>query len=267
LNLSTLPLEAFDKASNLAIGVCGAIFGFPAGPIIWGKDQLAKLVKKIDGVSIKDTLNSIGLWKPDFDEIACQLCGEGPLKGFIKGKFKQIEGKSYKIIYLQDADNMPLIFHYTYEDGTPVTNDEENLILDRVNALIDHHSVPNINCKVGDTWRISAENIQECFDPFVDGTYTGEISVNRMSNDDHKNWVLKLDPAQINVIGKHGSVTGSLRLKDGKAIVNPNAYSVTDVSVEGEATLRKLSRHHILFTTHLAGACQFEGRLISVIED
>lgn len=268
LNLDTLPVETFDKAANLAIDICSSIFGVPGKPVKFVKDQVGKMVKTIEKVSIKEFLRSVGFdLTPEIEQIALQLCGNGPLKGFVKGKFKEIQGKSYRITYIQDSNSTPLLFTFTYEDGSPVTSDEENMILSRVNALIDHHSVPNINCNPGDSWTISAENIQECFDPYVAGTYSGKIDVTRLSNDKEKNWVLSMSPSQINVLGDHGDTTGTLKLKSGRAVVNPNTYSVSDVCVSGEGKLKKLSKHHILFKSHVNGWCKFQGRLVSVVED
>ena len=77
---------------------------------------------------------------------------------------------------------------FTCEDGTDVTNDEELMILRRVNTFIDSHLAPNPNCKPGDSWDVPVNCVQEVFAPYVEGTYSGKATFVRKENEPNGDW-------------------------------------------------------------------------------
>ena len=99
--------------------------------------------------------------------------------------------------------------------------------------------------------------MQEAFDPYVEGSYSGEVRATRKSNEENGAWRIELSPSTIDVVNDNGNTTGHLNLENGHALVDPKLLIVNDLFVEGKANLQKLSRHHWLFTARISGE---EGR-------
>ena len=151
----------------------------------------------------------------------------------------------------------------TYSNGEEVYDEEEQMVLNRVNAFIDYDLVPNNDCEPGDTWTVEANSIQELFDPYAEGRYSGTIAAERKANTPDGDWNVQLKPSVINVINTNNSTTGYYNLQRGYALVNPELISINELFAEGTAKIQKVSRHHWLFTARLSGECDFQGKLVS----
>ena len=264
LSLNTLPIATFSSMIDGAAASYTSITGDKdtGALVVAGKEYLVAKLRAIDGIGIRQLLGFVGL-KPSRDI-------EDILNGMAAGKFTQalgvlrsISGKSYIVTYYQEKNGVPMMVTFKNGDGSEVTDEEEKMALRRVNAFLDYSVVPDGDCRPGNSWKIAAEDMQEIFDPFVDGTYTGSVTAVRRSNAENGDWVIDMKPRQIKVIANNGSTTGSLNLKSGKASINPEKLSVNEMFVEGTANLTKLSKHHLLFTARVEGNCNFQGRLIT----
>ena len=152
---------------------------------------------------------------------------------------------------------------FTYKDGREVTDKEEQMVLKRVNAFIDYNMVPNTDCMPGDNWVIQARDMQEVFDPYVEGTYSGSVRALRKANTQNGDWMIELSPSVIDVVNDNGNTTGHMNLERGYAAINPKLVSINDLFVEGKAKLEKLSKHHWLFQSRISGECSFQGKVVT----
>ena len=155
--------------------------------------------------------------------------------------------------------------NFTYTDGNPVTEDDEKMVLRRVNAFIDYNLVPDKDCVPGQSWNINAADMQEVFDPYADGSYSGSVKATRMANNEKGEWVIALSPTNIDIINDSNNSTGQMNLKYGMAIVNPDQVSINELSVAGTAQGQQVNRHHLLFKAKTAGECDFQGKVITSI--
>ena len=266
LALGTLPIDAFSKAVDFLSAAWVSLTGDVASgaAVITGKNYVNEKLKAINGTSVRKLIGVCGIEPPkDMENAINQLCNAALLKAL--GGVRSISGKSYKISYYQEKSGQPLYVKFSYENGDPVTDDEEKMVLKRVNTFIDYNLVPNKECVPGDSWDIQARDMQEMFDPYVEGTYIGNIRATRKSNTNDGDWTIHFSPSVINIVSDSGNTTGHLNISKGYANVNPRSVSVNELFVEGKAEVQKLSKHHWLFTARIAGACDFQGRLVTII--
>lgn len=264
LAIDTLPIDTFSKMiDGVAVGYT-SFTGDAAGgaAIVEGKRYLEEKLRSIDGTSVRQLLGIVGFQPtPDIEAMLNRMASAQFTKAL--GVVRSISGKSYKITYYQEKNGQPLMVTFKHADGSEITEEEERMILKRINAFIDYNVVPDGECRPGDSWSIAAEDMQEVFDPFVDGTYTGNIKAIRKSNAENGDWSIAMSPSSINVVADNGATTGSLQLNRGYAFVNPEKLCVNEMFVEGKAKLAKTSRHHLLFTARIDGLCDFQGRIVT----
>jgi hypothetical protein len=264
LRLDTIPVETFSKA----IDVVAAGWAFTTGDIasssatIAGNHYVKSKLNKLDGKSLRLLLGWAGITPTAEVEKELNKLANDKVAEVFAGVMP-ISGKSYKITYYQDKNGQPMWVKFKYADGKDVLNDKEKMVLRRVNSFMDYNMVPDKKCRPGDSWKVNAEDIEEVFDPYVPGKYSGSIKVQRKANDSKGNWVIAMEQCVINTVSNSGTTTGSLRLKQGTAIVNPENICINDLTVSGQAKLKRLSRHHFLFTARISGECNFEGRIVS----
>ena len=264
LAIDTLPVDTFSKMiDGVAVGYTSLTGDAATGAmVVAGKNYLVEKLRSANGLSARKLLGMVGFKPtPDVEQALNKLATSHFTKAL--GVVRAISGKSYIITYYQEKNGQPLMVTFKNADGGEVTDDEEKMILKRVNAFIDYNVVPDGNCRPGDSWTIAAEDMQEVFDPFVDGTYTGNVKATRRSNAENGDWTVEMSPSAVNVIADNGSTTGSLQLNRGRALVNPEKLSVNEMFVAGKAKLSKTSRHHLLFTARIDGLCDFQGRIIT----
>lgn len=260
----TLPLKSFSSMVDAAAIVWASMTGDAgsSAAVLTGKNYVENKLRDIDGTGIKSLLGATGLEAPEavrntFDKIA----GAAFRKAL--GGIRPISGKSYKITYYQEASGKPLYVKITYSNGEEVTDEEEQMVLKRVNAFIDYDVLPDLDCEPGDTWTVETRNIQELFDPFAEGSCSGAIAVERRVNTPDGDWDLQLKPSVINVINAGNNTTGYYNLHRGYARINPEEATVSELFGTGTARMQKISKRHWLFTARINGECEFQGKLVS----
>ncbi len=264
LALDTVPMKEFSKGFDACAAIISSYYGRPdlGCVVIGGKDNLMQKLQKADGKGLRAMLGKYHLKLDDDAEEKLKKLAESQLTRAI-GCIRSIEGKSYLFEYMQEESGEPLMVDFKNEDGSDVTDEEQQMFLKRVNAFIDYHLVPNKNSAEGDEWVVYADDMQELFDPFVDGRYNGKIKVIRKSNAEDGDWRVVMRPGTVNVIGNSGTTTGSLIIESGKAKFDPKNISLNDMYVEGRANMNRLTRHHLLFTAKIDGDCEFQGHAIT----
>lgn len=264
LALDTLPIKVFSQAIDAAVTLWTSMTGEAASGavVLTGKKYVEEELKKIDGTGARALLGTLGRKPtPEMEKYLNQLANAHVLKAL--GGVRAISGKSYKIVYYQKASGQPLYVKFTYSDGTEVTDEEEQMVLKRVNAFIDYNMVPNKECVPGDNWNIQARDMQEVFDPYVAGSYSGTIRASRKSNAPNGDWKIYMSPSTIDVVNNNGNTTGHFNLEKGYALINPKLVSINEMFVEGTANLQKMSKHHWLFTARISGECAFQGKVVT----
>lgn len=266
-SLETLPVKEF---SNIIDTLCGGLgwFGFPGSAIcISGiKEWAIRALKSVDGTSMRQLFGSCGVNPPkEFEDSINKLANANILNAL--GEIRSVSGKSYKIVYYQKKNGEPMLVNFLYENGEPIVNGDEKLVLQRVNAFIDENLVRDKECVPGDSWNIKAEGVQELFDPYVDGKYIGNIKATRKENTDNGDWRIDFSPSSINIVSNSGNTTGHLHIARGYAHVNPESMSTNEVFAEGEVEALKLTTHHLLFTAKIHGVCSFQGRVVTVVSE
>ena len=255
----TLPVKTFVTIVDTACAVVG-VFGAPgskavAATVAASTHIADTMLKSIDGAQLSD------LWgiSPDI--------GEKELLESIKNVggdtraiscIRALSGKSYKITYYLNKEKAPMMMTMTYADGKPVENEEEKMVLQRANIFMDYHIMPDKNAK---SWDVNANDMQELFDPFVDGSYRGSVKVTRGADQDGC-WNLAMSPSNIAISSEDGQSIGSLTLDEGIALVNPDNYHIKEMRGRGRLNVRKKSKHHLMCTMTISGECEFRGRLV-----
>lgn len=261
--LDTLPIKTLSKAIDLAAGIWTAATGdaMTSSGVKITKDLAIRKLEKVDGKGLREILGYAGLQVNDEIEAKVnRLAGRQVTNAL--GNIRKISGKSYLVSYYQKADSQPLFVSFKNEDGSDITDEEESLVLRRVNAFLDYCLVPNKSCKPGDSWKVQANELQELFDPFVDGDYIGDIVLRRDADNEFGDWIVSAKPCEIRIISSGRKTTGALQLAGGRAEIDPKKITLKTMSVDGRASLTKLTKHHWLFTARLNGECDFEGRMI-----
>ena len=256
LALDTLPISTIQSACAV-----GGLFP-PLLPYAVAAEEGLEGVRQLDGMGIKDALKKINLELPAELQQHIDQYASKQLQKWM-GNTRSINGKSYLFTYYTDKSGSPMHMTFRYSDGADVTDEDELMLLQRANAFINSELLPDVNSKPGASWEVKAEEVQELFDPYVDGNYAGSIRVTRKEDAPNGEWTLELSPGVIRVLSPTGSTTGSLNLKEGTAQIELEAYSVNNLFASGTANVSKLSKHHLLFNARFDGACQFEGRIVS----
>ena len=204
----------------------------------------------IDGTSARGLLGAFGVSVPENIE---RFANEWLAK-LIKGKVKElhnviqsIEGKSFIITYEQEKNGAPLNVDYKNEDGSPIT-DAEWEILRSANAFLDTNVVPDTRCRVGDTWTVWADEVQELFGCAGHGRAEGKISIERVEDQKDGTWTLKIAPATVEFRSDDGTTAGKMQVKDGNGLVDGENASVKSLHATAEGNLRSLNKkRHLLF--------------------
>lgn len=264
-SLETLATNEFSFLINGLCSLWGYMTGdyvTPIGVKTWGK----RILKTIDGVSLRQLIGTSGV-KPSAEvKDWMNNLANAKIKKAL-GEIRSVSGKSYKIVYYQKKNGEPMLVNFFYENGDPIVNYEEKLVLQRVNAFIDDSLVRDKECVPGDSWNIRAEGVQELFDPYVDGKYIGNIRATRKENLDNGDWRIDFSPSNINIISSSGNTNGHLKIARGYAHVNPESMTTNEIFAEGEVEALKLTKHHILFQAKIHGACSFQGRIVTVVSE
>ena len=230
------------------------------GTVVTASTALDAYLKKIDGTSAREWLDLFGIKIPETVEMQINKFVTDRVENILKTV--AIEGKSYHITYYQDKESgSPLRVNFTYADGSEIATEEEFLVLRRANAFMDSQVVPDKNCSPGDSWTIDTSDFESLLDPYVDGAYCGQVSVERLDNDKSGNWRIGLKPCDVFVKSDTGRTTGTLHLKGGEASVDADNVFVKAMQVVGNGRMKNLTTHHLLFNSRFEGDCTFRGVL------
>ena len=263
----TLPLDVAFKAVS-GIGTVLSMTGEPelvaTGEFLaQGSKMVDVFLKSIDGKNARDMLGTFG--------VTLSKDVEKKVNEFLNTKVKDVfkpsclRGKSYLLTYYQDKESgAPLRIDFTYADGSEIKTQEEYLVLRRANAFMDSKFVPDKYCSPGDVWTVDSSEFDCLLDPYVDGAYCGNVTVERLDNDKDGDWRLSVRPCSVSIKSDAGRTSGELRIKNGEAKVDgKNAY-VKSMMVTGKGSMKNLTTHHILFKSKFEGECEFRGVMTTV---
>lgn len=261
----TLPLDQTFKVMQFAGGLMYE-FGTPTLKAIGeglteGSLVTDQVLKKIDGKNARALLKGVGIDVPR--EV------EDKVNEFVNKKVKDIfklsdlDGKSYLITYYQKKDSgKPVRVDFMYADGRGIETQEEFLVLRRANAFMDANFVPDKNCSPGDSWTIDSSAFDCILDPYVDGAYCGDVTVERRDDAKGGDWVLGIRcPCNVSVMSDQGRTDGELRIESGEAKVDAKNVFVKEMKVSGTGAMNNLTPHHLLFKSRFDGNCTFTGVL------
>ena len=266
----TLPVEVVAQTVN-GIAAVAELFYQGAGSTIAGVASAAKIaIAQIDGTTLRGLLGKIGVGVPAVVEKAIQEHSTEFLNGQfndIHTKVHSIEGKKYKIVYLQDKEGAPLRVDFTNVDGSQIAEDEWD-ILKLANVFIDAQVIPDKRVQPGDKWSIDAETIQGLVDPAAaGGNCTGSIDVERKDDLANGDWELKFLPARVSTKSNRGRTVGEVNIKDGNGIGDgKNAY-VKSLQIRGTGSFvkAKTSARWAIFEcmTRIDFNCEFRAMMTS----
>lgn len=260
IHLDDFDKKKFDQYFYTACGLIAIKKPEIAAIMIGSKKATEAILVQFDGMSVKKALEDWGIPSEALvrDPITDQL------QQAFRAKIRPNTGKTYRTEYTLNRNNIPITMEYTYADGTPVTDEEEKQILDRLNLFIDTQVVPDRKCRVGDIWTIHAEDIEQMMDPYVDGHYKGNITVKRSEDNKDGTWNIAMMPASLVICDENGKTTGNIRLDKGSGIVDQKNGTIEEIHVEGFAKLNRVSRHHWFFQAQVSGRSKFVGHLESI---
>ena len=219
-------------------------------------------LKNVDGKSVRGVFEMFGI------NMSEKI--ERMIKDFVEKRVESLfrpsvlKGKSYLITYIQDKESgAPLRVDFTNADGSAIKTEEEWLVLRRANAFMDSNMIPNRSCSPGDSWTIDSSEFDCLLDPFVDGSYSGKVVVERKDDDKSGNWILAVQPSNVSIVTDEGKTNGELRIEKGDAQVDGiNAY-VKAMVVTGKGNMKNLTKHHMLFKSRFEGECSFRGSMVT----
>ncbi len=264
----TMPLDDIFNTITLSGRILSMIKNNPYTPLIGEvmsitSQMTAEVLRGVDGMGVRWLLGKIGIKSlpPSVEDV---------LNDFVAKKVKTIvkpsnlQGKTYLLTYYQPK-NGPMRVDFKREDGTAMT-ESEMLVLRRANAFMHAKIIPDKNSrewKEDKEWRFDASEMESVFDPYVDGSYRGEVTVKRLNNDAKGNWVLAVQPCRVAIKSDEGRTTGELRIRNGKATADADNVIVKNLVIEGTGTMKRLTKHHLLFKARFEGGCDYNGILIT----
>ena len=230
LALDTLPVDQVHDWTMVAI-VGAAV------------ESWYRVLKEIDGISVRGVLGYFGVEVPDnVDKWASkqlQKIAKRELDA-VHGCIQSIEGKSFEITYEQEASGKPLDVSYRNVDGSPISEAEWE-ILRQANLFLDQNMVPNARCRVGDSWKVWADEVQELFGVAGDGRAEGQILVTRTDNQPNGDWTLKLSGTEVFFRDDHGTVSGKMRIH------NLPFFLMKNATATGSLGILNKKRHAMFF--------------------
>ena len=254
IDLETLPVK---QVKGWCDDVCDFfITGF--GGYIPGAAPIAKTIKagagaifnalnRIDGTSARRLLGVFDVEVPDDIDAYVSKRIAQTFGNDIHVALQSIQGKTYIITYKQAANGMPLNVDFTHEDGEPITEAEWE-ILRCANAFLDSNAVPDTRCRVGQSWTIWADEVQELFGAAGEGRADGKVKVVRVDDQPDGDWTLKIEPSEITFRSNTGTTSGRMKVKDGNGLVDAENASVKSLQTTAEGSLHALNKkRHALF--------------------
>ncbi len=264
LDLDTLPIKEFSKLVD-STGVLLASVGENSGgaELIEKKNEIQKKLENgIEGKGFKSLLEAVGQQLQNKIENKLNAMGKDAMMKEL-GSMSAISGKSYLIDYLQTESGQSLMIEFRNADGSEITDMEELAVLKKVNAFMDYHLIPDKKSKPGDRWSVYADEMKELLGSFVEGTYSGELVIERRCNEENGDWGVALHPSTVDIIGHGGSTIGNVRIEKGWATMDPHDATMNEMFFEGRARMEKKTRRFLVFTSKVEGWCRFQGRAVT----
>lgn len=263
----TLPL----KEAVALVGLVGkALTAFPAtaaagAPTMGAAMSVGAICKMVDGTSMKDTLSRYGVNVPKRFEDKINEFIAKEVKTDKLMRIEDVEGKAYRITYLQSAEGKPMDVEIKRFNADEQMSEQEILLLRRANALIDWQILKGGSHEIGSEWKVDSGDFECLFDPYVNGRYSGEVVVRREANDADGDWVLKVNPGFVNIVSdkNKSNTTGKVRIDEGSVKIDEPNCQVKAMQLVGMAGARNLNEHHMLFKAHVDGECSFRAILTS----
>ena len=180
-------------------------------------------------------------------------------------RIEDVEGKSYRITYVQSAKGRPMDVNIRRFNADEEMSLQEKLLLRRANALIDWQILKGESHEIGSEWKVDSSDFECLFDPYVEGRYCGEVVVRREADDADGDWMLKVCPGSVDIVSekKKSKTTGSVRIDEGSVKIDEPNCQVKAMKIVGKAGTNNLSEHHMLFKAHVDGECSFRAILTS----
>jgi len=259
LDLKTVPVEQihdYGVATANAVALLAAKLGRLETVAVIEATVAAiepwyRVLMACDGMSARELLSDFGI-----DELP------EPLEKWLNRKFTEmakkkaddlhfavqsIKGKSYLITYTQNAGGKPCDVQYESEDHSPISEAEWE-ILRQANLFLDQDLVPDASPRVGDSWEVWADEVQELFGVAGNCRAEGKIRVKR-GPDRGGDWTLLVEPATIRFRDDAGSSAGGMSLTEGRGLVDAkNAYVKTiQATATGDISKMNEERHAMFF--------------------
>ena len=256
--LDTLPVgqvKSFvDGIVTIVGGIATLVTKGVAAPVVAkvkvGIEAAFRAIHTTDGQSARGMLGLFGVDIPENLEVFVNdrlSKYVGKQLSDVHVALQSIEGKSYLITYTQAANGMPLNVDFTREGGGPITEAEWE-ILRSANAFLDSNAVPDARCRVGDSWSIWADEVQELFGAAGEGRAEGKIRVERVDDQPDGTWTLRVEPSEILFRSNAGTAAGSMQVKDGNGLVDAENASVKTLHATATGNLASLNKkRHAMF--------------------
>lgn len=247
----TLPLDTISGVVN-GIGCIVGWFNPVWGAAIEGGAEVARgQASNVDGMSLRGLLGDFGVEIPANVEeyvkkFSTEFCN-GKLED-VHNKVHSIEGKSYKIVYVQNREGAPLRVDFTNVDGSPIAEDEWE-ILKLANVFLDAQMIPDKRVQPGDHWDVDAEVLAGLADAVSNGgTCEGKITVERKDDMPNGDWELNFRPATIVTRADNGASAGEFKISKGNAIGDAKNGYVKAMQMVGTGRLGKTkSKRYVIF--------------------
>lgn len=247
----TLPLDTISTVVK-GIGSVVALFDPLSGAtIVGGTDVAREQARNVDGKSLRGLLGDFGVEIPaNVEEYVKKLSTDfcnGRLEN-VHNKVHSIEGKSYKIVYVQNKEGAPLRVDFTNVDGSPIAEDEWE-ILRLANVFLDAQMIPDKRVQPGDHWDVDAEVLAGLADAVSNGgTCEGKITVERKDDMPNGDWELNFRPATIVTRADNGATAGEFKISKGNAIGDAKNGYVKAMQMVGTGRLGKTkSNRYVIF--------------------
>ena len=247
----TLPLDTISTVVK-GIGRIVAIFDPITGPlIVEGTDVARQHVSNVDGESLRGLMGKFGVKIPDNVEDYVKKQSTDFVNRKLENvhnKMHSIEGKSYKIVYIQNKEGAPLRVDFTNVDGSPIAEDEWE-ILKLANVFLDAQMIPDKRVQPGDHWNVDAEVLAGLADAVANGgTCEGKITVERKDDMPNGDWELNFRPATIVTRADNGATAGEFKISKGNAIGDAKNGYVKAMQMVGTGRLGKTkSKRYVIF--------------------
>ena len=291
LALDTLPIDevssAIDTAGNVVNAVGGALVKTSLPPLM-AAGAITKTAGGVVGLvasgfrHFKVTMNGKSLKELGIDlsdaakeQVESHLNDLSRKPKEIEMMIRNVEGRTYRFTYIQEASGKPL--NVTAErviDGkvSPVETEEEVWILCRCNSFIDADFLKDGGEKIpqpGDKWDVDARSVARIVG--VDGYCNGRLTCCRTDSGSAQSglWEFSINPAELDVNDDSGRSLGKISLSGGKSHVYVDGRTLKDITVNGKGKLDRVNKNSILylpFNEKFIGNCTFGGTMKTIVE-